>query len=73
MADEPKQPFDMVAATFYLVAFIFGIYALAALAAGFSCIKWPEGAGCGTGKLAEAFSTLLASALAYAAGRGSAK
>lgn len=69
MADG-KPPFDMVRAGFYLVAFVFVVYALAALAAEAGCFMLPATKGCGEGKLAEVFGTLLASALAYSAGKG---
>lgn len=70
-----KPPFDVIRATFYLVAFVFGLYGLVTLvaigvcawqlqalsAAGRMCIK--------EGGVGEALMTLLASALAFAAGR----
>jgi hypothetical protein len=65
-----QEPFDMVKWTFILVACIFFAYALTAMAAVGVCLWKPSTeAGCGNGKLAEVFTTLLASALAYAAGQ----
>lgn len=81
MADEqpPEKPhFDMVRATFYLVAAVFAVYAGAAVISEFVCAfaaihEFPQPASCGDGKLTEIFTTLLSSALAYAAGRSVAK
>lgn len=75
MNEPEKPPFDVVRASFYLVAFVFAAYTLliftaivlcawnidAIINAKRDCIK--------EGGLMEALSTLLASALAFAAGR----
>lgn len=75
MNEPERTPFDIVRASFYLVAFVFAVYALLILVAlgicawnvallikeRHECIK--------EGGLLEALSTLLASALAFAAGR----
>jgi hypothetical protein len=64
----------MVRWTFFLVAFVFLAYSLSVLAGAVVCARWPEIKGCGEGKISDAFNSLLASALAYAAGqRGSSK
>jgi len=68
---ENKPPFDMVRATFYLVASVFAIYGLAALATIAMCVMGPT--VCPDGKLSEVFVTLLTSALAYSAGQGAKK
>jgi hypothetical protein len=75
----PKKPFDIVRACFYLVAFVFGIYSLVIILSVIVC-AWNFEAVAGAhlrcfkeGGLVEALSTLLASALAFAAGRTSPK
>jgi hypothetical protein len=72
---KPKPPFDIVKACFYLVAFVFAIYSLAILMSLVLC-AWNFGAITEAhlrcfkeGGLVDALSTLLASALAFAAGR----
>lgn len=57
---------------FCLVSGVFCVYALAALSSTFVCLNnlsLQECAIVADGKLSEAFNTLLASALAFAAGR----
>jgi len=68
---ENKPPFDMVRATFYLVAGVFAIYGLAAIGTIAVCIMGAT--TCPDGKLSEVFITLLTSALAYSAGQGTKK
>jgi hypothetical protein len=71
----PKPPFDIIKASFWLVAFVFALYGVlmltamaicawhlpAAMAASEECIA--------KGGVGQALGTLLASALAFAAGR----
>lgn len=73
--EKPKPPFDIIRACFYLVAFVFAVYSLVVVIsvvlcawhiqelneAHLRCFK--------EGGLIEALSTMLASALAFAAGR----
>lgn len=72
-----KPPFDIVRATFYLVAFVFAAYTAIILAAmGICAWHWPDAAAGSRacikeGGLFDALSTLLAAALAFAAGRAS--
>ena len=65
--------FDPVKGAFYLVATVFGFYAVALFIGELSCIYLVLYAGkeiCSAGdKVYEALGTLLASALAYGAGR----
>jgi hypothetical protein len=70
----PKPPFDVIRATFYLVAGVFAVYALMLMMALLMCMysgQHPLTAGScfQEGRLTEALGTLLASALAFAAGR----
>lgn len=82
MGDNEKPPFDIVKASFYLVAFVFGVNAaiilygvvICSLYAGEILAKTPVGqsAECvREGRLYEGMTTLLASVLAFAAGRSS--
>lgn len=75
--NEPEKPsFDIIRASFYLVAFVFAVYAaLIFVALGFCALNLDALLKAGIracikeGGLMEALSTLLASALAFAAGR----
>lgn len=67
MPDE-TPPFDMVRSTFYLVAFVFGVYALMGLMGSTWCL-WHDNCP-KDGSIIDAMGSLLASALAYAAGQG---
>lgn len=69
--DTGDQNFDMRQATFYLVAAVFTLYGGALLFAEFMCFTF-QADKClaeSTGKIAEGFASLLASALAFAAGQ----
>lgn len=69
--EKEESRFDMRKATFYLVAFVFAINAIALFAAEIHCL-WLLGKACWEGagaKVAEGFVSLLASALAFAAGQ----
>ena len=66
---EPK-PFNHGRAVFYLVAATFGLYGATAFIAAMACTFGVAKIPCPTdGRFAEAFGTLLASALAFAAGK----
>jgi hypothetical protein len=70
MPDDP-QPFDMVRASFYLVALVFALYGGMAFMSTAWCLyhdTCPK-----DGSLIDAMGSLLASSLAYAAGQGSKK
>lgn len=78
--DDNKPPFDMIKATFYLVAFIFAVNSVVILYGIFVCslyagellAKTPIGQSVECvreGRLYEGMTTLLASVLAFAAGR----
>lgn len=82
MGDNEKPPFDIVKATFYLVAFIFAVNSavivygvvVCSIYAGEILAKTPVGTSAECvreGRLFEGMSTLLASVLAFAAGRSS--
>lgn len=69
------KPFDIVRASFYLVAAVFAVYAITILATLGMC-AWNLEAMVAAGRdcfkergMVDALSTLLASALAFAAGR----
>jgi hypothetical protein len=73
--DPPKPPFDIIQACFWLVAFVFALYGVVMLVAIGVC-SWhlPDTAQAGSkciaeGGVGQALGTLLASALAFAAGR----
>jgi hypothetical protein len=70
--EKPKPPFDIIKACFFLVASVFLLYSVIMLAAMAIC-SWHGSVGAGQcikeGGIGEALSTLLASALAFAAGR----
>lgn len=70
MPDE-IPPFDMVRYTFYLVAFVFAVYAGMAFMSAAWCL-WHDNCS-KDGSLIDAMGSLLASALAYAAGQGGKK
>jgi hypothetical protein len=62
--------FNHTKAAFYLVAGVFGVYALAAFVLVVACVAGMSHSQCpNDGRLGEIFLGLLASALAYAAGR----
>ncbi len=63
-----RSPFDPVRSSFLLVAGAFGFYGFMILLSALSCIQWADKCP-PQGTIAEALSTLLASALAFAAGR----
>lgn len=80
--DDNKPPFDLVRATFYLVAFVFAVNSaiimfgavMCAYYAGEILAKTPVGTSAECvreGRLFEGMTTLLASVLAFAAGRSS--
>jgi hypothetical protein len=75
MNEPPKPPFDVIRACFWLVAFVFGLYGVILLVAmGMCAMHLPASLGPETrciaeGGVGQALSTLLASALAFAAGR----
>jgi hypothetical protein len=80
MGDNEKPPFDLVKASFFLVAGIFAVYAfvviysviICSMYAGDILAKTPVGLSpecVREGRIYEAMGTLLASALAFAAGR----
>lgn len=73
---ELPPPFDIVRACFFLVAGVFLLYSVIMIAAMGIC-SWHSQVGAGVcikeGGIGEALSTLLASALAFAAGRSSPK
>jgi hypothetical protein len=71
----PKLPFDIIRASFWLVAFVFGLYGVITLVAIVVC-SWhlplitDAGGKCiAEGGVGQVLGTLLASALAFAAGR----
>lgn len=82
MGENEKPPFDIIRATFYLVAFIFGVNSAIIMYSVVICsiyaseilAKTPIGASAECvreGRLYEGMTTLLASVLAFAAGRSS--
>lgn len=76
MNNEPPKPFDIIRACFYLVAGVFALYAVITLVTIGVC-SWHGQTGLGQcvkeGGIGEALSTMLAAALAFAAGRSAPK
>lgn len=72
-SDPLPQPFNMQKATFYLVAAVCALYGVALLYAEIACLWWlvDKCINEATGKIAEGFASLLASAFAFAAGQRS--
>lgn len=65
-----RPPFDHGKHTFWLVAFVIAWLLLISTAFLGACV-WQPNPTCATGKFAEILQTILASALAFAAGRTS--